>query len=335
MMVEVLLDGGFELGHTLEDTASDSIDSDAAEEALDLVEPRCRRRGEVHVETWMPLKPSLHLGVLVGGVIVSDEVQIQPLWAVAVDGAQKFKPFLVAVALHALPNNPAGGDIEGGKQRRRSIAFVVVGHSPGPPFFHWQAGLRAIQRLDLAFLIDREYQGFVRWIEIKTHDILDLLDEAFVVRQLKGLDQMRLQAVCVPNPLHARVADAERLGQRAGTPVRRGGWLLMQGHFDRSFDHRCREWRFPSTTRSVPLQPGKPARHIAFLPAAHCALALAHRPNDRHLADPVSRQQHNPRSPDQLLRRITVRHPTLQCRPILRRQPDACLRLHARRLAPF
>src|SRR5580693_7166552 len=78
MMVEVLLDGGFELGHTLEDTASDSIDSDAAEEALDLVEPRCRRRGEVHVETWMPLKPSLHLGVLVGGVIVSDEVQIQP-----------------------------------------------------------------------------------------------------------------------------------------------------------------------------------------------------------------------------------------------------------------
>ena len=35
MMVEVLLDGGFELGHTLEDTASDAIGSDAAEEALD------------------------------------------------------------------------------------------------------------------------------------------------------------------------------------------------------------------------------------------------------------------------------------------------------------
>ena len=95
MMVEVLLNGGFELGHTLEDIASDAIGSDAAEEALDLVEPRRRCRGEVHVETWMPLKPSLHLGVLVGGVIVSDEVQIQPLWAVSVDGAQKFKPFLV------------------------------------------------------------------------------------------------------------------------------------------------------------------------------------------------------------------------------------------------
>src|SRR5713101_5613436 len=212
MMVEVLLDGGFELGRTLEDTASDAIGSDAAEEALDLVEPRRRCRGEVRVETWMPLKPSLHLGVLVCGIVVGDQVQVQPLWGVVVDSAQEFKPFLVAVALHALPNNAAGGDIEGGKQRRRSIAFVVVGHSPGPTLLHWQAGLRAIERLDLALLVDREYQGFVRRIEIKANDILDLLDETFVVRQLKGLDQMRLQAVRIPNALHARVANAERLG---------------------------------------------------------------------------------------------------------------------------
>src|SRR4249920_3369958 len=111
MMVEVLLDGGFELGHTLEDTASDAIGSDAAEETLDLVEPRRRCRGEVHVETWMPLKPSLHLGVLVCGIVVGDQVQVQPLGGVAVDCAQEFKPFLMAVTLHALPNNVAGGDI--------------------------------------------------------------------------------------------------------------------------------------------------------------------------------------------------------------------------------
>src|ERR1700738_1260532 len=101
--------------------------------SVDLVEPRRRCRGEVHVEAWMPLKSSLHLGVLVCGIVVGDQVQVQPLRGVAVDGAQEFKPFLVAVALHALPNNVAGSDIEGGKQRRRSIAFVVVGHSPGAP----------------------------------------------------------------------------------------------------------------------------------------------------------------------------------------------------------
>jgi hypothetical protein len=40
------------------------------------------------------------------------------------------------MALHALPNDAPGGDIEGGKQRRRSIAFVVVRHSPGAPLLH-------------------------------------------------------------------------------------------------------------------------------------------------------------------------------------------------------
>ena len=40
-----------------------------------------------HVETWMPLKPSLHFGVLVCGIVVGDQVQVQPLWGVAVDGA--------------------------------------------------------------------------------------------------------------------------------------------------------------------------------------------------------------------------------------------------------
>src|SRR5438128_5094771 len=140
-MVDVLLDGGFEFGHALEDTASDTVGSDATEEALDLVEPRRRCRGEVHVETWMPLKPSLHLGVLVCGIVVGDQVQVQPLWGVAVDSAQEFKPFLMAMSLHALPDDAAAGDIESSKQRRCSIAFIVVGHGPGPTLLHRQAGL--------------------------------------------------------------------------------------------------------------------------------------------------------------------------------------------------
>jgi len=65
VMVEVLLDGSFKFGHTLEDTASDAIGSYAAEEALDFwlshdadVGVKCMWNAEA-------LKPSLHLGVLV------------------------------------------------------------------------------------------------------------------------------------------------------------------------------------------------------------------------------------------------------------------------------
>lgn len=36
----------------------------------------------------------------------------------------------MAVPLHALPDDVAGGDVEGGKQRGRPIAFVVVSSFP-------------------------------------------------------------------------------------------------------------------------------------------------------------------------------------------------------------
>src|SRR5437588_7647202 len=91
-------------------------------------------------------------------------------------------------------------NVEGGKQRRCPVAFVVMGHGPGPSFLHRQAGLGAIECLNLALLVDREHQGLVRRIEIETNDVFDLLDETFVIGQLEGLDQMRLEAVRVPNP---------------------------------------------------------------------------------------------------------------------------------------
>ena len=184
-MVEVLFDSGFEFGNAFEDTAPDAFVSNAPEEAFDLVEPRRRCWGEVHMKTRMALKPRLDFGVLVCGVVVGNQVHIKPLGRGTIDCTQKFKPFLVAMSLHALADDAAGGDIEGGKQCRCSVAFIVVGHGPGSAFLHWQAGLGAIERLDLALLVDREHHGLVRRVEIKPDDVLNLLDETFVVRQLE------------------------------------------------------------------------------------------------------------------------------------------------------
>src|SRR5712672_1417672 len=84
------------------------------------------------MKTWMPLEPRLDFRVLVRGVIVGDQVHIKSQRRVAIDHAQKFEPFLVAMSLHALADDAAGGDIESSKQCRRPIAFVIVGHGPGP-----------------------------------------------------------------------------------------------------------------------------------------------------------------------------------------------------------
>ena len=57
---------------------------------------------------------------------------------------------------HALADDLAGGDVERGEQRRRAVALVVVRHRSGAALLHRQARLRAVERLDLALLVDRE-----------------------------------------------------------------------------------------------------------------------------------------------------------------------------------
>lgn len=58
-------------------SSSATLFGDAAEEALDLVEPGTRCRCEVHMKAGMPFEPGLDLGMLVRCVIVSDEMHVE------------------------------------------------------------------------------------------------------------------------------------------------------------------------------------------------------------------------------------------------------------------
>ena len=112
MIVEILLDGGLEFGNASEDAASDAVLSDQAEEALDLVEPGCRGGSEVHVEARMTFEPCLDRRVLVGGVVVGDQMHVEGFGRDAIDGPQETQPFLMAMPLHALADHPTRRNIE-------------------------------------------------------------------------------------------------------------------------------------------------------------------------------------------------------------------------------
>jgi hypothetical protein len=59
-----------------------------------------------------------------------------------------------AVAIVALADDDAGGDVEGGEQRGRAVAGVVVAATRRLAGAHRQHPLAAVQRLDLRFLVD-------------------------------------------------------------------------------------------------------------------------------------------------------------------------------------
>ena len=116
-------------------------------------------------------------GCLWVGVVVDDGVDRLSGRDLRLDGVEEADELLMAVALHVAADDRAVEDVEGGEQRRRAVALVVVGHGPGAALLHRQAGLGAIERLDLALLVDREDDGMGGRIDIEPDDVAQLVDE--------------------------------------------------------------------------------------------------------------------------------------------------------------
>ncbi len=95
-------------------------------------------------------QPLPDLGVLVKGVVVGDGVDDPAGRAGAVDGAEKIYEFLVGGFRHVVSDGGAVEEVEGSEQGG-AAAYVVVGHGASFSGFHRQAGLGAVEGLDLGF----------------------------------------------------------------------------------------------------------------------------------------------------------------------------------------
>ena len=76
----------------------------------------------------MLFQPLLDLGVLVRRVVVADEMKRLVLRGFAVDLTQEVEPLNMAVTLRAAGDHRTIKRTHRGKQGRRPMALVVVGH---------------------------------------------------------------------------------------------------------------------------------------------------------------------------------------------------------------
>jgi hypothetical protein len=123
--------------------------------------------------------------MFVGGVVVEDEVEIEVLRRLPIDGPQEAQELVMAVALHALSDHRTGGDIQRGKQGGGPMPLVVVRHGASPALLHRQPRLGAIECLNQALLVDAQHQGFVRRVEVEADDILHLSTNCLSFDNLK------------------------------------------------------------------------------------------------------------------------------------------------------
>ena len=175
------------------------------------------RGHKVQMEPRMPAEPPLNRRMCVRRVVVEDGVDSHVRRRLCVEQVQELAKFLMPMARQTRADDGALEDIQRGKQRRRPVPLVVVGHGAGSAGFHRQAGLRSLQRLDLALFVDTEDQGLFGRIHVEPDDVGELLEKPRVRRQLEGTDAVRLQPVRLPNPMNRRgFFDGEEDGPSIG-----------------------------------------------------------------------------------------------------------------------
>src|SRR5829696_6108380 len=86
------------------------------------VEPGAGGRGEVEGEARIAAEPGDHLRVLVGGVVVEDDVDELTGRHRRLEGVEETDELLVPMALHAAAEDRAVEHVEGGKQGGGAVA---------------------------------------------------------------------------------------------------------------------------------------------------------------------------------------------------------------------
>ena len=72
-------------------------------------------------------EPGTHLGMLVGGIIVDQEVEVEPGGHLAIDAAQEREELLMTLSPGTGARHLAGGHVEGGGHGRGPVTDVVTG----------------------------------------------------------------------------------------------------------------------------------------------------------------------------------------------------------------
>src|SRR5512146_188447 len=178
-------------------------------------------------------EPRLDLGSFVGGIVIHDDMDIDPFWDLSIDLFEEVQELGRPVTLVAFADDEPRGNIQGGEQRGRTMPHVAVRATFGYARHHRQDRLLAIERLNLALLIDAEDQCSVGRRKVKANDIAYLVDKQRIARQLERLATVRLQAERYPHPTDRGVGKARFRRHRADRPVRR----IDRCRSQRSLDH--------------------------------------------------------------------------------------------------
>src|SRR4029077_18077015 len=130
----------------VERAAADSLVGNQSKPTFDLIEPGAVSGREVQMEARTARQPGAHPRMLMGRIVIADQMNVQFLRDVGLDMSQKGEKFLVPGPRLALGKHAAVGHIKGGEQRGRAVAYVVVRDALDVAQTHRQERLCTLKR---------------------------------------------------------------------------------------------------------------------------------------------------------------------------------------------
>lgn len=269
-------------------------------------------------EAAMTIKPGPNLGVLMGGVVVEDDMDRLVCRNLSIDDVQEADELLMPVTLHVASDDCPIENIQGGEQGYGSVSLIVVRHGAETPLFHGQFRLGSVEGLDLAFLVDGQDDGVVGWSNVEANDIAELADEIGIVGELELSVAVGLQAMGSPDAADRAFADARRRGHYRRRPMGRLDRRVGQRQCHHPLGHFGPQRRDARRARLVAKKTINAFFHKPLLPAPNTRLGLVGPTHDFRRADTVGAQKNDGRPPHMFLGGIAVPDRSFEAKTVSR-----------------
>ena len=315
--LQILVHGIHQILQGGEVTALQAAPRQFGEETLHRIHPGAGGGYEVKVPVGVRVQPGMHIGSLRRGVVVQDHMHGGAGGAVGGQMIQKGQELLLA-----MPGLRLGGDLSGlhvqrGAERGGAMPDVIMGLGGGMPRPQGQAGLGALQGLNLGLCVYGQHQGLRRRLHIQAHHLPRLAGEVGVRRDLELATAVRGPPLLAPDAVHRGVVQAYCLRQAPAGPVRCPVGRRLQSAGQHRLHLLLARRGLARRPRAIVQQALHSSLHLPILPAPHRDLALAGAAHNLHRAQALRSGQHDGTAPHMFLWGQGSGHQRLQALAIL------------------
>ena len=154
VVLDEIADGVFQFVGRAMHSSVELLFGQQSKPAFNKVEPACRGRCEVQVETWSFYQPVPNQLRFVSAVVVQDQVYVQLRRYVSFNRVDEVAKLDGTMAALGLADQRAGFGVQSGEQAGSAVAGVVVRAAFDLAGTHGQKRCGSVQGLYLAFFID-------------------------------------------------------------------------------------------------------------------------------------------------------------------------------------